>query len=141
LIYFHIEGVGFIIDHQEKLTDWLNTVIVKEGKELEELNYIFCSDDYLLKINQDYLDHDYYTDIITFPYSYQPIKSDIYISVDRVKENAIKHQVPYIVELYRVMVHGLLHMAGYDDHSDEEVKEMRHKEDDYLSILLYKDLK
>lgn len=141
MIYFHIEGVGFIIDHQEKLTDWLNTVIVKEGKELEELNYIFCSDDYLLKINQDYLDHDYYTDIITFPYSYQPIKSDIYISVDRVKENAIKHQVPYIVELYRVMVHGLLHMAGYDDHSDEEVKEMRHKEDDYLSILLYKDLK
>ena len=141
MIYIHIEGVGFTIDHQEKLTDWLNTVIVKEGKELEELNYIFCSDDYLLKINQDYLDHDYYTDIITFPYSYQPIKSDIYISVDRVKENAIKHQVPYIVELYRVMVHGLLHMAGYDDHSDEDVKVMRQKEDDYLSILLHKDLK
>lgn len=138
MIYFHLEEVEFQLGNEEILQDWLTEVIVTEKKELEEINYIFCSDEYLLKVNQDYLDHDYYTDIITFPYRYQPIKSDIFISVDRVIENAQKHDSTTSHELHRVMVHGLLHMLGYDDHSDEDVKQMRQKEDYYLAILLQK---
>lgn len=138
MIYFHLEEVEFQIGNEEILQEWLTGVIVTEQKELEEINYIFCSDEYLLKVNQDYLDHDYYTDIITFPYRYQPIKSDIFISVDRVIDNAQKHDSTTSQELHRVMVHGLLHMLGYDDHSDEDVKQMRQKEDHYLAILLQK---
>jgi rRNA maturation RNase YbeY len=111
------------------------SVVTTESKSLEEVNYIFCSDDYLLKINQDYLDHDYYTDIITFPYNYQPIKSDIYISIDRVAENAVTEQVSFIHELHRVIVHGLLHMCGYDDHDSAYKLIMRQKEDHYLALI------
>ena len=135
MINFHTEDTNpRLIDEQETST-WLNSVVISEDKELEEINYIFCSDSYLLKINQDYLDHDYYTDIITFPYSYQPIKSDIYISIDRVAENALAENVSFIQELHRVLVHGLLHMCGYDDQNSDAKAIMRQKEDQYLALI------
>lgn len=110
-------------------------MVITEGKEIEQVNYIFCSDAYLLKINKDYLAHDYYTDIITFPYSYQPIKSDIYISIDRVAENADTETVSFRHELHRVLVHGLLHMCGYDDQDSDATAIMRQKEDQYLALI------
>ena len=139
MIYFHIEDIIFNLGDQENLINWLNEVSKNEEKEIEELNYIFCSDEYLLNINQQYLSHDYYTDIITFPYQYTPIKSDIFISIDRVEENSSEHGSDFLEELYRVMVHGLLHMIGYDDHSKSEQLMMRQMENKYLLILPQKD--
>ena len=135
MIYFHSEDSHFLLNNEQETITWLHKVISAEGKELDEINYVFCSDSYLLKINQDYLEHDYYTDIITFPYSYQPIKSDIYISIDRVTENASTESVSFRQELYRVIVHGLLHMCGYEDGDDDSKKTMRQKEDQYIAII------
>lgn len=135
MINFYTEDTNPIPIDEQKTTAWLMSMVKAENKQLEEVNYIFCSDSYLLKINQEYLDHDYYTDIITFPYSYQPIKSDIYISVDRVTENAVTEKVSFTQELHRVLVHGLLHMCGYDDHDSDSRTAMRKKEDHYLSLI------
>jgi rRNA maturation RNase YbeY len=99
------------------------------------LDYIFCDDEYLLKINQDYLDHDTYTDIITFPYGdLNVIAGDIFISVERVKENAVNFRVDFELELKRVMAHGVLHLLGYGDKSEEEVLQMRLKEDEKIKL-------
>jgi len=135
LIKFHTEDSNPVLIDDQQTSSWLNSVVITEGKEIEQVNYIFCSDAYLLKINKDYLAHDYYTDIITFPYSYQPIKSDIYISIDRVAENADTETVSFRHELHRVLVHGLLHMCGYDDQDSDATAIMRQKEDQYLALI------
>jgi len=135
LINFHTEDSNPVLIDDQQTSSWLNSVVITEGKEIEQVNYIFCSDAYLLKINKDYLAHDYYTDIITFPYSYQPIKSDIYISIDRVAENADTETVSFRHELHRVLVHGLLHMCGYDDQDSDATAIMRQKEDQYLALI------
>ncbi len=112
---------------------WLESVASAENKTIDTLTYIFCSDDFLLDINIKYLGHDYYTDIITFPYTEDnDIVSDLYISLDRVRENAADFQVSFENELQRVMVHGLLHLLGYKDKTEEDQLRMREMENVYL---------
>ena len=117
------------------MTDWVTYVIEEEGFQLGRIDYIFCSDDFLLGINRTHLDHDEYTDIITFPLEENPIVGEIYISVDRVRENATLFHAAFEHELHRVMVHGVLHLCGYDDHEEEDIREIRTKEDGYLMKL------
>ena len=108
-----------------------------EGKEVESLQYIFCSDEHLLQMNRDFLQHDYYTDIITFdlsPAKNDPTSGELYISVDRVKDNAINFDSSFERELHRVVFHGVLHLIGYKDKSEKDQKLMRKKEDQYLNI-------
>lgn len=114
---------------------WLEALVKEEGFELVSAEYIFCSDDYLLEINKDFLQHDYYTDIITFDLSEEEheIEGTIYISIDRVRDHAQTLNIDFETELARVMAHGLLHLCGYQDKSAAEVAEMRKMEDFYLS--------
>ena len=121
----------------EQTAPWLSEVIKNEGFKEGEINYIFVDDDTLLEKNKEYLNHDTYTDIITFDTSDEPgeISGDIYISTDRVIENSREYGVPYPEEMHRVLVHGILHLCGYDDKTEEEKKKMREKEDYYLSQL------
>lgn len=115
---------------------WLDKVSNLESKKLGDISLIFCSDEYLLKVNQDYLDHDYYTDIITFDYTEDDfVSGDLFISIDRVKENAETNKVDFINELNRVIVHGVLHLCGYKDKSEEEEALMRSKENQMLELL------
>lgn len=114
---------------------FLATVFAREKVEFKKVDYIFCNDEYLLKLNKHYLNHDTLTDILTFNLAGTslPIVSEIYISTERVSENAQIHKVSFLHELYRVMIHGILHLCGYNDHSPSEKKLMREKEDFYLS--------
>ncbi|WP_292011059.1 rRNA maturation RNase YbeY [Chryseobacterium sp.] len=113
---------------------WMENIILSEDKKLGELNYIFCDDEYLLKINQDYLQHDYYTDIITFDYvKGKTISGEIFVSLQRISDNASTLSKNYEEELKRVLAHGILHLCGYKDKTREEEKEMRYKEDFYLN--------
>ncbi len=122
------------------LIDWLSTVCADEGKVLDEVNLIFCSDEYLLKMNVEYLQHDYYTDIISFDYCEgNRILGDLFISKDRVLDNADQNNVTFDLELQRVIVHGVLHLCGYKDKSEEEQKSMRTKEDYYLSKIVSRE--
>ncbi|MCF8331498.1 MAG: rRNA maturation RNase YbeY [Bacteroidales bacterium] len=132
-ILFFKEEVDEVIN-EELVKKWLHQVCNHENKEIENLNYIFCTDSYLLDINKEYLKHFNYTDVITFQY-HEPgesISGDIFISTDRVKENAISYNVTFEDELRRVIVHGLLHLIGYKDSDEDQKKEMRNKEDFYL---------
>ncbi len=134
MIDFHYE-TDFSIDDETKFADWINRIILSEDEVYSQLDFIFCDDDYLLKINQDYLDHDTYTDIITFPYEdMSGIAGDIFISVERVKENALDFGVEFYLELKRVMAHGVLHLLGYGDKSEEETMQMRLKEDEKIKL-------
>ncbi|KXK39945.1 MAG: rRNA maturation RNase YbeY [Saprospiraceae bacterium] len=122
--------------NEDTYASWLQSIAEEEGKSIESITYIFCSDDYLLEINRQYLNHDFYTDIITFPYQEgDTLESDIFISIDRVKDNANQFGVSFEIELSRVMAHGLLHLIGYDDTTDELTAQMRTKENYYLSKL------
>ncbi|GEO04311.1 endoribonuclease YbeY [Adhaeribacter aerolatus] len=136
LIEFVSEDVDFTLPNQEPVAAWLTTIIQNHPFQLQNLTYIFCSDEYLLEINQEYLDHDTYTDIITFNNADEPeiIESDIFISIDRVKENAANLNIPFLDELHRVMAHGVLHLLGYDDKSPELKQLMRTAEDNCLSL-------
>jgi probable rRNA maturation factor len=119
-------------------TKWLKDIILSEEKKLGEIKYIFCDDEYLLKINQDYLQHDYYTDIITFDYvKGKTISAEIFVSLQRISDNASTLSRNYEEELRRVLAHGILHLCGYKDKTEEEEKQMRSKEDFYLAK--YKD--
>lgn len=132
-IFFHSE-CDFDTEPVSNLDSWIKEAIANEQKKLGEINYIFCDDDYLLEKNQTYLNHDTYTDIITFDYSEEnSVSGDIFISIERLKENARKFAVPFDTELRRVMIHGVLHLIGYKDKSDKEKKLMREKEDFYLN--------
>lgn len=136
MVQIHYEDTEILDLDPEFFVSWLSVVATKEDKELGELNLIFCSDDYLLQMNREHLNHDYYTDIITFDYVDGHILSgDLFISIDRVKENAASFEVEMEQELFRVVVHGFLHLAGYGDRTDVEEKVMRSKENTYLKIV------
>lgn len=131
MIHFFYENTNETLD--DALKGWMENIILSEGKKLGTINYIFCDDEYLLKINQDFLQHDYYTDIITFDkVRGKSISGEIFISLQRVKENAEIFQKPYEQERRRVMAHGILHLCGYKDKTPEEQEIMRSKENFYL---------
>ena len=133
MIHFFYENIDENID--ENLKNWIENIIVSEGKKLGEINYIFCDDEYLLKINQDFLDHDYYTDIITFDnVRGKTISGAIFVSLQRIKYNARLISKNYEEEKRRVIAHGVLHLCGYKDKTEEQQKEMRSKEDFYLNL-------
>lgn len=135
-ISFDCADISFTWNNEPALSNWLLLIANHERQQINFLSYIFCSDEHLLEMNRTHLDHDYYTDIITFDLSdSEPIEGEIYISVDRVKENASTYGVSFEEELCRVMCHGLLHLMGYDDHSDADKQEMRAKETFCLSLL------
>ena len=140
-ISFHVEEIDFVFEETDKTILWLNRIAEQESKGIVSLDYVFCSDEYLHKINVEYLNHDTYTDIITFDLG-EPtddaISGEIYISIDRVKENAQIHGSQYEDELLRVVAHGLLHLIGYPDKSEQEALVMRGKEEDALRT--YKEL-
>lgn len=121
------------------LKQWIRDAICSEKRIPGSLNIIFCSDEYLLGMNKQFLQHDYYTDIITFDYSDKvKINGDLYISIDRVVDNAQKNHVPTNTELYRVVIHGVMHLVGYKDKTKSEASVIRKKEDEYLKILATK---
>lgn len=133
--YFNQE-ISFKLPKPRKTSAWLRSVLRREGQELSQVNYIFCSDAYLLNINKEFLNHHTLTDIITFDNS-EPdggLEADIFISIERVTENAEKMKIPFEDELHRVMVHGVLHLCGYGDKTRTEKAMMREKEDAYLSL-------
>lgn len=133
-ILFHHEDVKPLKIPRKDLKNWIKSVVVAEGKKLGDVNYIFCTDDYLLEVNKQYLDHDYYTDIITFDYVEDNIISgDIFVSIDRVKDNSDQFGVSFDVELRRILVHGVLHLLGYPDKEPDQKKLMTAKEDFYLA--------
>ena len=136
-IAFFEADIKYQLDRPDDVRQWLTALVKEEKCGIEKIQYIFCSDEYLLGINKQYLDHDFYTDIITFPLnnSKTSIKSDIYISIDRVIENAKSYDVSTIQEFYRVIAHGLLHLCGYGDASEDEKNIMRGREDYYLAKL------
>lgn len=134
-INFFSEEFAFTLKQKPLVRNWVNETIQAEGFKLGELNFIFSGDEYLLKINRDYLKHDTYTDIITFDNSEEEklIVGDIFISIERIRENSKKFNVPERDELHRVMIHGTLHLLGYPDKGKEAKKVMTSKEDHYLS--------
>ena len=137
-INFHSECT-FLLKDSKPVIDWLGEVSLSEGKQISQLSYIFCDDSYLHKINLEFLKHDTYTDIITFDNSSgDELNADLYISVDRVEENASNYSVSFQNELSRVIVHGLLHLCGYTDKDEHAIDQMRKKENKYLNLLLQK---
>jgi rRNA maturation RNase YbeY len=134
-IIYNVEDIDFELQNTEGVTKWIEQVIALEKKRLGGISYIFCSDDYLHKLNVQYLDHDTLTDILTFPYNRSPIEGDIFISIDRVKDNAQDLNISFENELHRVIIHGVLHLCGYLDETDEEEEMMRKKEDEALLLL------
>lgn len=135
-IQFHYADIQFSFPKRTESKKLIAKLIEIEGHEINHINYIFCTDGYLLNLNQDYLQHDTLTDIITFHYhsKAEPILSDIYISIDRVRENASIFRTTFKRELHRVLFHGALHLCGYKDKSDSESALMRQKEDEYLNL-------
>ena len=135
MVRYFFEDTDFVFKPKKINNLWLKTVAESEVKKIGQVNIIFCSDNYILDINQKYLQHDYFTDIITFVYCENDVLSgDLFISVDSVRENAVFYKTEFTDELNRVIVHGLLHLIGYDDHSDEDIKMMRSKENYYLEL-------
>jgi len=135
-IDFISHEISFELEAKDSVADWILRFVSAQGKGIESLEYIFCSDEYLLELNKQHLGHDYYTDILTFPYA--PPEADmllgeIYISIDRVKENAASFRESFRNELHRVMIHGVLHLLGQDDHGEEEAV-MRQKEQSALGL-------
>ena len=135
MIYFFCEDIDYKLTAKSKTKKWLAEIVKREGKKVGDINIIFCSDEYLLEVNKKYLNHDYYTDIITFNYNTEKINGDLFISVDRVNENEKTLNVPRETEMNRVMAHGVLHLLGYKDKTEKEEKEIREKENIYLEVL------
>ena len=134
MVSYFTEDISFSFKEKRLTSRWLKFVAEREGKCLGDVAVIFCSDKYILDINIKYLQHDYYTDIITFDYCEgSRLSGDLFISIDSVRENASFYGVEFADELNRVIVHGLLHLIGYDDHTPEDIALMRAKENDYLS--------
>ena len=132
-VCFFFQGVKITLTKRPELKNYIQSVFKKEGKSLESINYIFCTDNALLKINEQFLKHDFYTDIITFDLSeHNSIQAEVYISTDRVRENATQLGVSFKSELHRVIFHGVLHLCGYADKNKLDQKKMRQKEDFYL---------
>lgn len=139
-IHFFTEDIAFSLKEKQKVREWIAQTIKSEGfTRVAELNFIFCSDEYLLSINKQYLDHDTYTDIVTFDSSEDEtvIAGDIFISIERIRENATKFGVADRDELHRVIIHGVLHLCGYYDKKKEDKTLMTQKEDQYLKARLF----
>jgi rRNA maturation RNase YbeY len=134
MINFNYE-TDFTLETESQFEAWIQQIILSEHKSEGEINYIFCDDEFLLEINRKYLNHDYYTDIISFDYSVaNELHGDIFISIERVADNALTYNVSFQHELLRVMAHGILHYCGYKDKSDDESRLMRDKEDEKISM-------
>lgn len=134
-IFFYSADKNFNFRGKRKLKEFLTQVFRKEKQQVDMLSYVFCSDEYLLNINQKFLQHDYYTDVITFNLSdNELIKGEVYISLDRIKENAKSAKIEYREELLRVMIHGALHLCDYNDKTKSEISQMRRKERQYLRL-------
>lgn len=135
-IHYFYEQIDFKIKNPRKSSNWIALVAKAEKKEIGDLTYVFCSDDYLLSLNQQFLKHNTLTDIITFDYSEgkKELSGEIYISIDRVADNAAKFKTDFQDELHRVMIHGVLHLAGYKDKRPAEKALMRKKEEACLSL-------
>ncbi len=139
MIDFNYE-TDFELEDEKSYSAWLQAVVVSEGKKEGDINYIFCDDEYLLKINKQYLDHDTLTDIISFDYSVgNELHGDIFISVERVAENAVDFKVPFEEEMKRVLVHGILHYCGYKDKSESDELIMRKKENEKIAMFNLND--
>ena len=140
MVSYFLQDIDFVFKHKRLNNSWLKLVAESEIKKLGNINIIFCSDNYILDVNVKYLGHDYFTDIITFDYCEKDILSgDLFISIDTVRDNAEFYKTEFNDELNRVIVHGLLHLIGYDDHTPEEQKIMRDKENYYLELRNYID--
>ena len=135
-VFFHNEDVDFSIQQKNKKKRWLKAVIEHLDFKLGNISVVFCSDDYLLSLNKKHLNHNYYTDVITFNYcSNKTISGDIFVSVDRVRSFSIDTNTPFLSEINRVIVHGVLHLCGFDDKKPDEILKMRKLEDLYLTKL------
>ena len=135
MISYYFEDTDFIFKGKLLNNRWLRLVAESEIRRIGDISIIFCSDNYILDVNQKYRQHDYFTDIITFDYCEgDKLSGDLFISVDTVRENAIEYGTEFSEELHRVMVHGILHLIGYDDHEEEDIMMMRKKENYYLSL-------
>jgi len=138
-IRYNFEDINKFGFKQYKKTKWIKECIYLYKKQVGDINYIFCSDKYLLEINKKFLNHDYYTDIITFDNCMNDIiNADIFISIDRVKENSKKYNAAFFEELNRVMIHGILHLIGFNDSTDIEKKQMRRRENKCLNLFYKK---
>jgi probable rRNA maturation factor len=135
-INFFSEDISCKLPNPRKTSSWIKSIIKIEGATPKEINYIFCSDEYLRTINLEYLNHNTYTDIITFNYTEgnDDLTADIFISIERIKENALKFNSDFETELHRVIIHGVLHLVGYNDKTKTQKAIMREKEDAYLSL-------
>ena len=134
-IYFHAEGIKYQLKGKKEVRDWIKKVIEIEGRETGEINVIFTSDAFLLKINNQYLERNYFTDIITFDYGDgKNISGDLYLSIERIWENAKELEKSRKNELLRIIIHGILHLIGYNDNNEEEKKLMTERENQYLDI-------
>jgi rRNA maturation RNase YbeY len=134
MISFNYE-LEFQLENEEQYSSWISNVISSENKKEGDINYIFCDDEYILEINKQYLNHDYYTDIISFDYSVgNELHGDIFVSIERVRENAVEFDVTFDEELKRVLAHGVLHYCGYKDKTEEEELLMRSKEDEKIKM-------
>lgn len=138
-VQFFYQEVRFRFLNRNTLKLFIENLFRVEKKKLQHLNIIFCTDEALLAVNREFLNHDYYTDIITFPLSSegQPLEAELYISVDRVKDNAKKQEIRFSTELHRVIFHGCLHLTGYNDKSSQQIKKIREREDHYLRLYFH----
>ena len=135
MVTYYTEDTKFAFKEKRLTSRWLKLVAESEIRRLGDISIIFCSDNYILDVNMKYLQHDYFTDIITFDYCEgDRLSGDLFISVDSVRENAAFYGTEFENELNRVIVHGVLHLIGYDDHTEEEIAEMRRKENYYLEM-------
>ena len=138
-IFFFYQEIPFRVRQATQVKQWLEKVVEKRGHQVGNLNFIFVSDETLYALNKQYLNHDYYTDIMTFPAfpeRQESLFADIYISIDRVRENAKTLRIGAKNELYRVMAHGVLHLCGFDDHTEEEIAAMRKAEEEALALMV-----
>jgi probable rRNA maturation factor len=134
MISFNYE-TDFQLDNEDQFSNWISRIILSENKKEGDINYIFCDDDYLVQINQQYLNHDTLTDIISFDYSVgNELHGDIFISVERVQDNAVDYKVTFTEELQRVLAHGVLHYCGYKDKTDQDETIMRNKENEKIKM-------
>jgi len=135
-IHFFAEGIVLNLKEKKKLKSWITSVIVSEGKSLGEINVVFGSDDYILGLNKKYLNHGYFTDIVTFNYnSLETISGDIFISIDTVRKNADFYNIHILDEIHRVIIHGILHLLGFDDKNKHQKSIMRFQENKWLDDL------
>lgn len=136
MIRYYQKDISFNLESKLIIKKWIKTIIEQNEKRCKDINIIFCSDPSILEINNQFLGHDYYTDIITFDYCEgRDISGELYISIDTVKANAEEYEQPFETELHRVIIHGILHLLGWDDHCEEDIAEMRAAEDSALALL------